>query len=193
MRSIAKQPVLQLVFCVFAVFALVDCSKKKSKSQEVDVTIAPEKPIVITADATINGKKVAAPWFQFYVSLKNNSEENVTIIAVEAEITGQGASGQLTTANVAWSAGSFDGPYNDLIDCNYNDFGTWAPGEERSVSLDGIFDECDGVAVFLVGSNPKSPNGNSFRYRVKLKPLGWFGTILDPSDRFERFKYFYTQ
>jgi hypothetical protein len=76
-------------------------------------------------------------------------------------------------------------------------------GDDKPLQLDGARSACydtnaDGTLAprypsFYVGGNPKGPNGTNFRYRIKLKPLGWFGSLFAPTDRFEKFKYFQTQ
>ncbi|NJL26080.1 MAG: hypothetical protein HC902_13550 [Calothrix sp. SM1_5_4] len=41
--------------------------------------------------------------------------------------------------------------------------------------------------------HPKGVNGKNFRYRIKAKPLGWFGTETEQLDRFDRSITFFTQ
>src|SRR5437868_5948086 len=82
-----------LALCLMATSALVQCGGKANKAKNVVVTIAPEKPIVITADAIVNYRSVKAPWFTFFVTLTNGSDEAFTIVALQAEITGTSSSG----------------------------------------------------------------------------------------------------
>ncbi len=152
----------------------------------------PETPIVITASIEgAEGKE--APWFGFRVNIDNQSDQTIELVALQLDITGQGNGGQLTTATVAFDPSQADFTLNDL-QCEYTTFGTWGPGIKRDIGViaHGL---CPGGGLqFFTGGNPKGPNGNNFRYRVKAKPLGYFiDSAGNPDDRFEKFKYFFTK
>ena len=177
---------------------IVQCGSKKSKSSPVQVNIIPDTPIVITA--SIEGQEgKEAPWFKFRVSVDNLTDQAFELVALQLEITGQGSSGQLTTAEAAFDPSSFNVVVLDT-QCEYKTFGTWAPNTKREIGVIG-YPITGGLtcpsltAEFVVGGNPKGgPSGKNFRYRVKAIPLGYFVDANgDPEDRFEKFKYFFTK
>jgi hypothetical protein len=181
---------------LLAVAFLSSCGGKENKATNVDVTIEPEKPIVITGDIEVNGEELQSPWFRFQVHIKNGSEQAFTLVALQAEVTGVDESGQTSTATVSFAPNDSDGKWlgEDNPTCSYTGYGTYQPGDDLDLTLSGALTACPTGIAFYVGGNPKGPSGKSFRYRVKLKPLGYF---IDSqgiaSDRFEKFKNFYTQ
>ncbi len=170
----------------------VQCGKKLSKSSPVEVTIVPDVPIVITASIEgAAGKE--APWFSFKVSLDNQTDQAFEIVALQIEISGQGSSGQLETRTLAFDPSQLDYTLNELA-CSYGTFGVWQPGQKKDIGVTGTTGCLSLIAKFYAGGNPKGPNANSYRYRVKAKPLGYFiDAAGDPDDRFEKFKYFFTK
>jgi hypothetical protein len=182
-----------------ALVAVLSCSKEQSKSQLASVSVNPGKPIVITADATIDGdKKIEGPWFAFTLSMTNASDEPITIVAIEAEVFAQGSSGQTETTTIAFTPGDFNFKIGEDKECKFTSFGTWDPTATPSTATRGFELEngdgaCTRTPLFYIGSNPSGPNGNNFRYRVKLKPQGWFGGLTSATNRFDRSINFYTQ
>ena len=170
----------------------VQCGKQESKSSPVQINIVPDVPIVITA--SIEGQEgKEAPWFAFRVSIDNTTDQAFEIVALQIDITGQGTSGQLETKTLAFDPSQADYSLND-ISCAYGSFGIWQPGQKKDIGVTGTTGCLSFAAKFFAGNNPKGTNANSFRYRVKAKPLGYFIDAQgDPDDRFEKFKYFFTK
>ncbi len=186
--------VYYILMTILAVPALASCGGKKSKSQLADLTVNPERPIVITADATLSGdKKITGPWFQFTMNMTNGSTEPITIVALELEVSAPDDTGVISSRPVAFSPGEFDFNLTETINCKYASFGTWQPGQTKAMTLESSSDACKGIPMFIVGSNAKGADGKNFRYRVKVKPAGWFGTFDKATDRFEKSIVFTTQ
>jgi len=199
--------VFNIMIGLFFLGTLAQCGGEASKSSKAEVTVVPGKPMVISAPITVKGKVIAAPWFNFQVSMKNGSDEPITLMAIELEITGTNSSGVPDVRKVAFAAGSFNYSLslNDEIniECNFANFGTWAPGEEKRFELSGAQGIChdpdnDGspdplYPLFYVDSNPSGPTGRNFNYRVKMKPIGYFGTPDEPTNRFEKTVFFSTR
>ena len=174
--------------------ALTSCGGEKGKSQGATLGINPQKPIVITADATLQGdKKVAGPWFQFSMSMTNGTAEKITIVALTADVYTQNSSGQSEKKTVAFTPGEFDYKIGSSTECKFTSFGTWAAGETKGLLLDNGNADCNARPIFVVSGLNTGPNGTNFRYRVTAKPLGWFGTIDAATDRFDRSVTFFTQ
>jgi hypothetical protein len=174
--------------------AVLSCSKEQSKSQLASISVNPGKPIVITADATIDGEKtIEGPWFGFTLSMTNASDEPITIVAIEAEVFAQGSSGQTETTTIAFTPGDFNFKIGEDKECKFFTFGTWDPQATRGFELENGATECTRTPLFYIGNNPTGPGGNNFRYRVKLKPQGWFGGFTSATGRFDRSINFYTQ
>jgi hypothetical protein len=177
-----------------AVILLASCGGNKSKSQLTSLTVNPSKPIVITADASIDGnKKIKGPWFQFGMAMTNNTTEKITIVALELEVFSQGASGITESRTVAFTPGEFNFTAGEDIECKFTTFGTWDPGETKALDVSNSLAACVRSARFAVGGNSSGPGGSNFRYRVKAKPLGWFGTEDAATDRYDRSVSFFTQ
>lgn len=177
-----------------AVILLASCGGDKTKSQLTTLNVNPSKPIVITADATIDGdKKVTGPWFQFTMGMTNNSAEPITIVALELEIFSQGTNGISDSRTVAFTPGEFNFTIGEEKECKFSTFGTWAAGETKGLSLTTGDSSCARLPIFIVGGNNSGPNKTNFRYRVKAKPLGWFGTESAATDRYDRSVTFFTQ
>lgn len=181
---------LTTLLSAIALSSLVQCGKTVSKAANVVITQVPDKPIIITADVGV----YTAPWFDFTIRIKNGSTQKFTIVAITVDVTITDANGQQATKTYAADAGIFDISTDSLV-CTYSTFGTWAVNEEKYVSIGNGGTGCPNREVgFRVDGLPKPFNTNSYRYSVKVKPLGYFIDDNDlPADRFEKFKYFYTQ
>jgi hypothetical protein len=189
---------------ILFIAALTSCGGDKSKSEKAKLSIIPEKPIVITGDAVDdNDTAIKAPWFSFRASMTNESAYTVTIVALEVEVTGQNESGSSVTSTVAFTPSQFNSSFEKpdgngatvTIECKYKYFAELAPGTGGGFRLMGAVSDCGTpIPTFYVGNNPKGREGsNNYRYTLRLKPLGWFGTYLLPTDRYERTQTFYTQ
>ncbi len=190
--------VLYIIMSVFFIVGLTSCGGDKPKSEKAKLTLIPSKPIVITADVTEDDKVIAAPWFKFLATLSNPTDEMITIVALQVDITGLNSSGTPQTTTVAFSPGSFNDTVlvgTTVIECKYNHFAQIAAGDSAQLRLLGADSACGTpLANFAVGGNPKGPPGNtSFRYTLKVKPLGWFGGLITPTNRFDKVSTFYTQ
>ncbi|MGE0529509.1 MAG: hypothetical protein AB7G93_07855 [Bdellovibrionales bacterium] len=172
---------------------LLSCSKEKSKSQHTEVEVLPEKPIVITGPFYIGDEEVAGPWFRFSVSLTNNSDEPVTIVAITLEVTSPG-SFSTQPMEVNFTPSEFNETFDDF-ECTYSSFGTIQPNETKILGIESSITGCKSGAVVMYASGlPKDRTGtNYYRYRVKMTPVGWFGTESEPTDRYTRSVNFYTQ
>ncbi len=173
---------------------LVQCGQQKGKTANVTIYPIPAEPIVITADVTSGGKKFTAPWFDFTIKMKNGSDQPFVIVAIMASVSITDSSGAIATKDFAGDPGQANFE-NEVIICQYSDFGTFTVGEEDYIKITHSDTSCpNGIRVFRVDGLPKPINANNYRYRVKLKPLGYFmDTAGLPDDRFEKEKTFYTQ
>lgn len=189
--------VFHILLGILSATALVSCGGDKDKSDKTKISLIPEKPIVITADIEQDGSTVAAPWFKFYATITNPTAEPITIVALEVEVTGLNSSGSSTTNKVAFAASSYNRTISvgtTTYDCDYPSFGTIAANSSAQLQLSGSSPCPSGIVGFTVPSNPKPPTGSeNYRYTVKVKPLGWFGELTSPTDRYEKKQTFYTQ
>lgn len=196
--------VFNIMIAVLLFSTLTSCGNNNSKSDKAKISIIPGKPIVITADTKIGDKEIPAPWFNFRASMSNNSDTTVTIIALELEITGVGKTGTTTTGKAGFVATDFNETIQYLapgatapvnVECKYRYFAQLDPSTSSELKLMGAASVCGTpTPVFYIGNNPTGPdNAPNYRYTVKIKPLGWFGTYDLPTDRFEKTQTFYTQ
>lgn len=210
------EKMLRVLLVMLATVSVVQCSSKDGKSQQVEVTVDPENPIVITGDSKDNlGNEIAAPWIKFRVHISNQSNSPVTIIGIQMKVTRVGdISG--TPLETSFTASNLNYSLETGDTCSYGSFGTLGPNEADT--LRGILDppvtnECAGfefatnpgtatqaekdetLATFFAGDLPTTEDESkaNYRYKVELKPLGWFGTIDDQQDRFDRTIIFYTR
>lgn len=198
-------------FVVFTAVAICACGKK-SKSSDVTISVQPSQPIVFTSDLSYqNGTttvKIKAPWFKFGVSMNNTSDQPITIIGLHIEVSSTDSTGQTKTNSVDLDPSTSNYTVTtggNTITCTYTDFGQFdvkgVPGGPSfnnttlySIPSAGSTTGCPIVApTFYIGSNPIETDQTSFIYRVKVKPLGWFGTRNQPADRYEGTFTFSTQ
>lgn len=166
------------------------------KSANTKIRILPEKPIVFTAPTKdMSGGTIQGPWFSFRMEVSNNTDETVTIQVLEADVSAQDANGQFVTTTATWSASALTKTVTvagEDFECEFTDFGEIAPGTTQQLSLTNSEPLCATLPEFIVGSNPKG-DGENYRYRVKVKPVGWFGTYAVPTDRYQKSATFFTQ
>lgn len=176
---------------------LVQCNKK-SKSDLAEFTVAPSRPVVITAPITYtssSGNEITlnGPWFKFRVSMNNLTGDTVTIISLKAQVTGTDSTGAAQVTEVAYDPAENNFSNNNLT-CNYGDFGQFVDKEDSFLGLTNLnIAGCpQGALVFPIGGLT-DPKTGSYRYRVKVTAIGWFGTAANPKDRFQKSFYFSTQ
>lgn len=184
--------VLHIIMVAIALAGGISCSKEKTKSDLVDLTVNPDEPIVITAPSKDgNGQDISPPWFDFRLSLTNPTAEQITVVALLVKVYGPSGT---SPKEVAMVPADFNFSLDEDTECKFTYFGTWQPGQTLPFSLAGGGTDCDGRGpIFNVSALPKGTNNNSYRYRVEIKPLGWFGPIDNASDRFEKKEIFFTQ
>jgi hypothetical protein len=186
--------------------AAVSCSGGGSgKSNSITVTVVPETPIVINANAKIDGKDFEGPWYSFNVNITNSSDEPLTIVALKLESTQTDSTGLVTKVEHNFIPGDFDHTEGDgatQIQCVFTDFGTIPAGQTQGLILGPVnTPACTKIIpTFVAGANKAGRDGKSFRYRVKIVPIGWFGTAYDPNDptsgatgRFQKTDIFFTE
>ncbi len=186
-----------IMICTFALGLSACGGGGGGKSANTRLRILPEKPIVIlgpTKDQA--GQDIDGPWFEFGMEVTNNTDETITVKALVAEVTAQDETGQFVTGTATWAATQVSKTVliaGEDFSCTYTNFGEIAPLATEALVLDNGVAQCLTAPRFTVGSNESGVNGSNFRYRVKVKPLGWFGTDTNPSDRFEKSVTFFTQ
>lgn len=188
--------ILRLI-SISVALGLASCGGAKGKSASLGVSIIPERPIVITGNGvSFTGTVITAPWFGFSVTMTNPTDEPITIIGLQMEVSSLDSNGEVVTTTFTSTPAEFNRPYGDSISCTHYTFGTIPANTTTdtplSVTLSGV-PECTAIPVFTPSGIPSGPSKNNFYYKVKIKPLGWFGTYTTPSDRLEKFKYFTTQ
>jgi hypothetical protein len=150
----------------------------------VTLKTIPSSPIVITGDAEIGNSTIHAPWFNFQVSIDNNTDEPLTITSVVATISGADQNGNVVTKTVSFAPGILnydEGNVHCIYDFNYK---VIAPGESQV--LTAITDQAECMSPvrqsFVVDDNPTGTT----QYIVTVKPEGWFGTVDQAKERFDQ-------
>lgn len=190
------------------VFVNLQCSGKE-KSSQVSVSIDPDVPIVITGDFTIGTKTVKSPWFSFQTNITNNSNETVTIMAIELEITAMSTTGGFIINKTTITPSDFSAkfacpaPSETILNLTFTDFGEYLAGESKPLFVQyrgtdvatcaGADTPISPVAIY-VGGNPSIDGGaTDYSYSVQATVIGWFGGVTSPTDRFSQEIYFTTQ
>ncbi|MBX3021501.1 MAG: hypothetical protein KF799_07480 [Bdellovibrionales bacterium] len=182
---------LKLVTLIVLAALLAQCGGKKSRSAEASTwAVLPNEPIVIlgpTKDST--GADVQGPWFAFRLQMSNSDTETITIMAIDLTITGTDPAGGITTKSITFTPTMFDHSYTDNDvekQCKYYSFGEIpAGGANIDLSLPTADVNCTLQPYFVVGDLGRKDVGSSYRYRVKARPLGWFGPFANPKDRYD--------
>lgn len=196
--------VMHILMGTLSALALTSCGNDSSKSDKAKLSILPSKPIVITADTVdMNDEQIKGPWFSFRASMSNMSTDIVTIVALEIEVTGLSKSGMPTTSTVSFTPAEFNDSIEvsdgaggtTTVECKFLYFAQLDPSTSADFKLGGAATACGTpTPLFYIGNNPPGPEGSTtFRYTLKMKPLGWFGTYALPTDRYQRTQTFYTQ
>lgn len=184
---------------------LVQCGPS-GKEGQVEFSLLPEEPVVITGSIDVESKQIEGPWFSFGVKVSNRSDSYVTIVGIELEVMGRstGNAPLINTTSIAASEFNKTVAYGDSS-CSYQffTFDAIPPGaENQDLTVSDAFPEGEGCpnileskVKFYVGGNPSKEDDNvrNYSYKVKFKPLGWFGTEDAPEDRFEKTVRFTTQ
>lgn len=190
---------------LFTSLAVLGCSQAKSKSQEVDVEVIPNKPIVFTANASVpteggGSRTINAPWVKFNVKIKNASDSPILVIGLKAKASiGTTNGGGQSTGDASFDPSGFnytDTSVDPAISCSYNDFGDFAAGSDAAYlnlfPTEGTDGGCSKFTVDFYFSG--MPAGSSYRYKLEVTPLGYFiNSDNEPSDRFERSEIVRTQ
>ena len=180
------------VLAFSAVLSLAQCKGGKTEAAKAEVTIAPQNPIVISADTTYNGVKVSGPWSKFYLTMENDSNQPITVVAITGSVF---STSTLKEQDISYDPNAVLSSSASATTCTYTSFGTWAVGEKKAFSAKNgsAFCDIDPVTFLMQGLEKPTDKNQSYRYRVVLKLLGWFGTFDNPTDRFERKFTFYTR
>lgn len=187
---------LALLSGAFFLLVLTQCGGDKSqRSDDAKIAVLPESPIVFTSKTVVNGTDVSPPWFRFQVELDNQTDSIITVVGLKIKVTAT-INGVVTNNETSFDPSQYN--YStDVLTCNYAFFGEFAVGEKKRLRIDHTNGSCNnGSVLFYVGANPKPDddlNPAAYRYRVELQPLGWFGAQDDPTDRFQKKVYFYSQ
>ena len=130
------------------------------------------------------------------MEVTNNTDEVITIKVIVAEVISQDENGQFVTGTATWAATQVTKTVlisGVAFTCTYSNFGEIAAVSTEPLALENGIAACNTAPRFTVGNNKSGVDGSNFRYRVKTKPLGWFGTEINPSDRFVKSVTFFTQ
>ena len=202
-----QKKLLWFVLIVAVGFVNTQCGSK-SKAANVSIDIAPDVPIVITGDLKIGTRTVKAPWFSFQATLTNDSNETVSIMAIEMNITAVSTTGSFMTSQVTVTPTDFTTsfPCTNLTDTTlqltFTDFGEYLPGESKLLYVQyrgADASTCTGSDTpfnvkFYIGGNPSLASGAAdYSYSVQATVIGWFGGVSTPTDRFSKDLYFSTQ
>jgi hypothetical protein len=180
---------IKFILSLLVFGSLAQCGRSANDEDLALVEITPDEPIVFTADKEdLLGNEIKAPWFDFRLRMDNQTKDVITVIALKANITGIDKSGLPTTTKWEITASHFNFS-TETQDCVFSHFGEWQQGEDKVFEL---FGSCNYTPLFTVASLPEG-NGVTFRYRIDLTILGWFGTYEAPSDRFEKKLIFYSR
>lgn len=178
---------------VLFVALLAQCGGKKSRSAEASTwLVLPKEPIVILGDVKdSNGNEIRGPWFSFRLAMSNDDgADSITVVNVEITVTATDKTGMPEIKTFSLSPSDFNHSYksnDDEIQCKYFSFGTFAKGvKEQPFTLTmGSDANCTVIPMFYLGGFAKKTTGAQYRYKVKARPLGWFGPFDDPKDRYD--------
>lgn len=197
---------ISILAAVFLGLWTVRCGSP-GKSSQVSMTVVPGQPPVITADFQYNPTTtITAPWYAFQVNVTNNSDETVTIIALQLHVIGQRSDGTPVTKDITISPSMYDFTQTcgdgTTQQVNFTDFGMFAGnGGSGQLSLTprDISTVCGAAwtprtPLLYAGGNPSktADHVQSYSYTVQLTPAGWFGTVTAPDQRFEKMIMFGT-
>jgi hypothetical protein len=184
MRS---KSLLNLLIMTCLTAALVQCGKEDADTAKVDFTSNPEKPIVIGADFSYSSLpldsqgnptvyKVTGPWFKFSYTIKNDSDQQVTIAAIKFTITTDDPTATDYTSTI--EPGS-------LVVNNNSDTSDDQP---YLITVDAHDSKTTDTLWYIGGL----PANTSLIYSVQAKAEGWFGTPDNPTKSFKKTLIFTT-
>lgn len=172
----------------------------EGKSSQVEVTILPESPIIITGDGKdADGNTLTAPWFSYRVLINNQSDSALTIVSVKATITLSEYGS--TPTNYDFPASKLNYTTAAGINCTYLTLGEFAKNTSGplvgKLTDAGLAGTCAQDLAFSIAPNtltkPRDPKTKNYRYRVEIEPQGWFGDRDNPTDRFVKKMVIYTR
>ncbi|MCC7406206.1 MAG: hypothetical protein IT288_17560 [Bdellovibrionales bacterium] len=165
--------------------ASIHCSGGSGVASKVDVSVVPERPVVIDTDFTLRiedgdgdpdtfqTEEITAPWFPFSYTVKNNSSEYITIVNFKFTVTGRkGTESTSTTSELSL----------DDLGTNVTYLEEIGPGRSASRFTD---------VTWYIHTLPA--NVDNFSYKVKVEVQGWVGKATDPKERFDKELTFTTQ
>lgn len=173
---------------------------------DVEVSVTPNKPVVITSDYSAGGHFIKGPWFSFDVALYNQTAQIVTVIGARVTVSGRDYEGVKTSVTAAFSPSDF----NTVLTCSngtkvsvaFSDFGTYSPGSTAYLELldqTPLPPDCTGVSpniapvTFYAAGLPPHGMSSDFDYDVDLELIGWTGSSVAPTARFNQHFTFGTQ
>lgn len=176
------------------------------KEAQVEFSLEPREPVVITGSTEVRDQIIPGPWFSFSVKVTNNSDTPVTIVGLEILVSARNKGNALIENETSSSASNFNFTIangDDSCSYEFDTFDTIESGDSKHLTISDFTpeggDSCSGligsIARFYIGSNPNKDEDNvrNYNYKVKLTPLGWFGSSSEPLDRFEKSIRFNTQ
>lgn len=188
-----------LIVALSAVLVLTSCGKEKVRSDEVDVSLQPDSPIVVIGDGKVGETTITAPWIRFSARIHNMSDQYVFIQSVMGNASIAGTDGvKYTKDDYTFSLSSLDYT-TDTDSCTYTDYDSIAPNQttylSASASSASTGNCTNNVSLSLnFDSLPKNDNIKSYRYKVDIRFIGWFvHSDGDVGDRFDKTVTIYTQ
>ena len=190
-----NQKIFRTLLFSFLSLSLAQCSKK-TKSQDVAISVTPNQPIVFTTAYQGNrgGSAVTlpGPWFNFSVTINNQTDTALTIIGVHIDIVGVDSNNQPATVSADFTP-SQDNVTLNTIACTYLSYGTIAAGATTALAESSLAGCPSGTVFFVASGAPKPTNTALIRYMVTVKPVGYFSKDGQPTDRFDSSTVIYTQ
>lgn len=166
----------------------------EARANPAQYSILPSSPIVIAADTKdSNGNEVKGPWFSFRVALNNTEAKPITIVSLNLAAKEENSKGELVTKTFSYSPSQFNFTLADNTACNFTSFGTWNPGDNKTLVLENGIAACSVTPVFYAGSNESGVSGSNYVYSVDATPVGWYGTYENPEGRYTQTFTFVTQ
>jgi hypothetical protein len=185
---------MKLICATLLLFAwsAVAVPKPADKSEKVDIAVAPSSPIVIDADLNLQKSVIRAPWFATSINLTNNSDEPVTVMEVQYKVTDANSPKFPRIISVSPSIYNFteacSGGGTQKV--NFTDFGVYEPGQTSLLTLTyrGVLGTgCPSVPLLNpnIYASDAAVEGEH-ELNVEMHLIGWFGTLSEPTTRFEK-------
>jgi hypothetical protein len=173
-----------LIALMFSFFGLAQCKGGGDKNADnIDFSVIPKKPIVITSDAKFNvtdpsdpsaliAKEVTGPWFFIQPYFKNNSSEFVTIQTIKFTVTAVSATTGLDVVVVK----SLD---VSQLGTDVFFLSELPPGGEYNST----------TVRWYIDGLPKEIDVVSLNYRITAEAVGWVGDHNNPKGIFSKTIY----